>query len=96
MRSLLLALLAATALLTGSGCAHRAPTSSGGGSRQDFLVYVSNKSGTQSVPVTIYVDGVCVEDRATPRSRGPARRPAGRSGFGSQRACIRFVPGWRT
>jgi hypothetical protein len=79
VRTLLLALLAATtALLTATGCAHRTPTVSGAGSRQDFVVYVFNKSGTQSVPVTIYVDGVRVEDRsyapfASTQDRGEIR-----------------------
>jgi hypothetical protein len=79
MRTLLLALLAATtALLTGAGCAHRTRPTSGVGSRQDFVVYVVNKSGTQSVPVTIYVDGVRVEDRiyapfASTKDRGEIR-----------------------
>lgn len=62
MRVLLLAILgAATVLGTGAGCAHRLGT---GASGRDLVVYVFNDSGTNSVPVTVWVDGVRVEERA--------------------------------
>lgn len=79
MRTLLLTVLAAAAALgTGAGCAHRTPTASGVGACQDFVVYVFNNSGTKSVPVTIYVDGVRVHDRtyapfASTKDRGEIR-----------------------
>lgn len=79
MRMVLFAILVAGAALgTGTGCAHRTPAVSDVGSRQDFVVYVFNKSENQSVPVTIYVDGVRVAHRtytpfASTKDRGEIR-----------------------
>lgn len=76
----LVVLLVIASLWIGAGCASRSTRLPEARSHRDLVVYVFNDSRTHSVPVTINVDGVCVETRTyAPQERGELRlrRPHG-------------------